>query len=74
MIVDPSVLGEFGSLVRRERKVGILDGDLCRSLFGYQAGYLRSDVNYLGLHPGQALQLQTSNIKRGGAGGRNGTD
>ena len=31
MIVDPSMLGEFGSQVWRERKVGILDGDLCRS-------------------------------------------
>ena len=44
MIVDPSVLGEFGSQVRREhvRKVGILDGDLCRSLLGDQASSLRS--------------------------------
>ena len=44
MIVDPSVLGEFGRQVQREhvREVSILGGDLCRSLFGYQAGYLRS--------------------------------
>ena len=43
MIVDPSVVGEFGSQVRREhiRKVGVLDEDLCRSLFGDQASYLR---------------------------------
>ena len=31
MIVDPSVLGEFGSQVQREREVGILNGDLRRS-------------------------------------------
>ena len=31
MIVDPSVLGKFGSQVRREREVGILDGNLCKS-------------------------------------------
>ena len=42
MIIDLNVLGEFGSQVRRERKVGILDGDLCRSLFRYQAGYIGS--------------------------------
>ena len=44
MIVNPSVLGEFGSQVRKERvrEVSILGGDLRRSLFGYQAGYLRS--------------------------------
>ena len=44
MIVDPSVVGEFGSQVRRKHvyEVGILDGDLCKSLFSYQAGYLRS--------------------------------
>ena len=58
VIVDPGVLGEFGSQVRRERKVGILDGDLCRSLLGYQAGYLRSMVN----------------IEQGGAERRNGTE
>ena len=42
MIVDPSVLGEFGSEVRRKyiHEVDILDGDFCRSLLGYQAGYL----------------------------------
>ena len=62
MIVDPSVLGEFGSQVRREhvREVGILDGDLCRSLLGDQAGYLRSTGRV--------------NIVRGGAELRNGTD
>ena len=41
MVIDPSVLGEFESQVRRERKVGILDGNLCRGLLGNQAGYLR---------------------------------
>ena len=60
MIVDPSVLGEFGSQVRREREVGILDGDLRRSLLDYQAVYLRSTGRV--------------NIERGGAGRRNGTD
>ena len=51
MIIDPSALGEFGNQVRREHvhEVGILDGVLCRSLLGYQVGYLRSDVNYVGL-------------------------
>ena len=34
MIVDPSVLGEFGSQVLKERKVGILSGDHRKSLFG----------------------------------------
>ena len=42
MIVDPSVLGEFGNQVLREREVGILDGDLRRSLLDDQASYLRS--------------------------------
>ena len=42
IVVDPSVLGEFGSQVRREREVGILDGDLCRSLLSNQASYLKS--------------------------------
>ena len=42
MIIDPSVLREFGSQVLREREVGILDGDLRRSLPGDQASYLRS--------------------------------
>ena len=42
MIVDPSVLGKFGRQVLRERKVGILNGDLCRSLCDNQASYLRS--------------------------------
>ena len=42
MIVGPSVLKEFRNQVRRERKVGILVGDLCRSLLGYQVGYLGS--------------------------------
>ena len=62
MIVDPSVLGEFGSQVRREhvREVDILVGDLCRSLFDYQAGYLRLP--------------QRVDVERGGAGRRIGTD
>ena len=36
VLVNPGVLGEFGRQVRREyvHKVGILDGDLCRSLLG----------------------------------------
>ena len=42
MIVDAGVLGEFGSQVLREREVSILDGDLCGSLPGNQASYLRS--------------------------------
>ena len=42
MIVDPGVLGEFGNQVWGERKVGILDEDLCSSLLGDQASYLRS--------------------------------
>ena len=42
MIVDAGVLEEFGSQVLRECEVGILDGDLCRSLPGDQASYLRS--------------------------------
>ena len=60
MIVGLSVLGEFGNQVRREREVGILDGDLRRSLLDYQAVYLRSTGRV--------------NIERGGAGRRNGTD
>ena len=58
MIVDPSVLGEFGNQVLKEREVGILNGDLCRSLLGYQAVYLRS--------------TRRVNIERGGAEGRSG--
>ena len=42
MIVDPSMLGEFGSQVWRKRKVSILDKNLNRSLFGYHAIYLKS--------------------------------
>ena len=44
MIVDPSVVGEFGSQVRKKhvRKVGVLDGDLYKSFLGNQASYLRS--------------------------------
>ena len=55
-----SVFWDFGSQVWRKqaRKVDILDGDLCKSLFGYQAGYPRSTVN----------------IERGGAGRRNRTE
>ena len=45
VIIDPGVFREFGSQVQREREVDILDEDLCRSLLGYQAGYLRSTVN-----------------------------
>ena len=62
MVVDLSLLGEFGSQVQREhdRKVGILDRDLCRSLLGYQAGSLRSTGKV--------------NIERGGAGQHNGTE
>ena len=43
MVVDSGVLGELGRQVRREnvREVRILGGDLCRSLLGNQAGYLR---------------------------------
>ena len=61
MIVDPSVLGEFGGQVRRERKVGILDGDLCRSL-GRSWATHRNRLTRRELRrshvPGQALQLQ----------------
>ena len=42
MIIDAGVLGEFRSQVLRKREVSILDGDLCRSLPGNQASYLRS--------------------------------
>ena len=58
MVVDPGVLGEFGRQVWREyiREFGILVGDLCGSLLGNQAGYLRS--------PGRM------NIKRGEIEGR----
>ena len=60
MIVGLSVLGEFGNQVRRERKVGILDGNFCRSLLDYQAVYLRS--------------TERVNIEWQGAGRHNGTD
>ena len=48
-IIDPSVLGEFGNQVWREHvhEVGILVGDLRKSLFGYQAGY-RVDIEWGG--------------------------
>ena len=55
MIVSPSVLKEIGNQVRRERKVGILVGDLCRSLFRYYAGYLRSTLS--GEELGDASEL-----------------
>ena len=53
MIVNPSMLREFGSQVLRERKVGILDGDPRRSLFCNQASYLKSTgwVNICINHP-----------------------
>ena len=43
MIVDSSVFGELGSQFWRKniREVQVLDGNLCRGLFGNQAGYLR---------------------------------
>ena len=62
MIVDSGVFGELGSQVRREniREVRILGGDLCRSLFCNQAGYLR----LLG-------RVDIKGRKQGGTEGRN---
>ena len=62
LIVDSSVLEEFGHQARREhiRKVGILGGGVCRSLLANQAGYLRLP--------------QRVDVKRGRAGRRIGTD
>ena len=60
MIIGLSVLEEFENQVRREREVGILDGDFRRSLLNYQAIYLRSTGRV--------------NIERREAGRRNGTD
>ena len=62
MIVDPSIFGRFGSQVQRKhvRKVDILDKNLCKSLFSYQAVYLKSK--------------RRMNIKRKGVGQHNGID
>ena len=85
MIVDSSVLGELGRQVWRKnvRKVRILGGDLCRSLLGNQAGYLRPpervdikgrNQNLLDNQAGYLRSLGRVDIeghdKRGGTEGR----
>ena len=62
MIVDANVLRQFGNQVRRKpvRKIQILGKDICRGLFGNQAGYLRLS--------------QRVDVEWGGAGRRIRTD
>ena len=86
MIVDFGVFGELGSQVRRKNicKVRILGGNLYRSLFGNQAGYLRPlgrvniegrDRSLLGNQTGYLRSPERVDIKRcneqGGTEGRN---